>query len=856
MGLAGRRPLAVLAVALVLAVGAALAATTLRLETDLFSLVPRENPIVSEFRLTVERFGSLDLMLLAVELPTASDDEDQAELEREAVFVFADLLASELRALPQIDWLEYRLEDVVEAASDLVSWAPMVMDDDGFERFLGQIESREGLDRAAAELAQALRSPADLPRKRLRLIDPLDMVPSAMGRLDLAQQRFDVETGYLIDPKKTLLLMVMGPSDAPANLPFSKQLLADLRSAGERAEQAWRESGEDLGLPTPALMPAGGHVIAAEDGRLIGKDLAYGTLLTLVAVVVLFALAFGRVRALGVAFVPLLLGLVITAGAAALVLGRLNAVTAAFGALLLGLGIDFVIVLYGRYLELRSQGKDHTQTLALCAEHTVPSILLGAATTAVTFFAFLVSDFAGLWELGVLTGGGILIVAATVLWVLPALLTRVEGRSERQGLPIQASRFELRAFGARRLFEWSLKHPRSALMMNLSLSLVLGFFALQIEYDSNVLSMRSSKNLGAVHQQRIVDAFGLRFTPFMVRVDGADEETVLAKGSEIYSRLAPLADGQALARVDGVVHLLPPFELQRERLKAIHEVLDRRSADAQSVRQELEQALTDQGLKVAAFSRGLDQLEAALTLDRPRGPSALLESGLGPLGQRYFSFHEDGVSTVIYGYPPSHRREVPPALVEELAEVGAVVTGPVMISDELKRVVWNDAMLAGVLGTFVVFLCLVWDLKGWICGFLALLPLGLGLVWMLGLMAWIGVPMNYLNVFVLTMILGIGVDYGIHLFHRSGESGGLESAAGLAPAIAVAALTTLCGFGSLVFSHVPGLRSMGWAAMLGVVSVAWLTLTLLPACLQWWAERGRHEAETVVPAEAAAPVEG
>ncbi len=855
MGLAGRRPLAVLAVALVVAVGAGFAATTLRLETDLFSLVPRDNPIVSEFRLTVQRFGSLDLMLLAVELPKPSDDGDRAELEREAVFVFADLLAAELRALPQIDWLEYRLEDVVQAAGDLVSWAPMVMDDQGFERFLSRIESREGLDRAAAELAQAMRSPADLPRKRLRLMDPLDMVPSALRRLDMAEQRFDVDTGYLIDPKKTLLLMVMGPSDAPANLPFSKQLLADLRAAGERAEQAWRESGQDLELPTPALMPAGGHVIAAEDGRLIGRDLAFGTLLTLVSVVVLFAWAFGRVRALSVAFVPLLLGLVITAGAAALVLGRLNAVTAAFGALLLGLGIDFVIVLYGRYLELRSQGNNHTHALSLCAEHTVPSILLGAATTAVTFFAFLVSDFAGLWELGVLTGGGILIVAVTVLWVLPAFLTRVEGRAERQGSKKQ-ERFELRAFGARRLFEWSLRHPRSALVMNLALSLVLGFFAFQIKYDSNVLSMRSSKNFGAVNQQRIVDAFGLRFTPFMVRVDGADEEAVLAKGSEIYSRLAPLADGHALARVDGVVHLLPPFELQRERLSAIREALDRRSADAATIRQELEQALAGQGLKPAAFSRGLDQLEAALALEQPRGPSALLESGLGPWAQRYFSFHEHGVSTVIYGYPPSSRREVPAALVQELADVGAVVTGPVMISDELKRVVWNDAMLAGVLGTIVVFLCLVWDLKSWIRGLLALLPLGLGLVWMLGLMAWIGVPMNYLNVFVLTMILGIGVDYGIHLFHRFGESGGLESAAGLAPAIAVAALTTLCGFGSLVFSHVPGLRSMGWAAMLGVVSVAWLTLTLLPACLQWWAQRGRLKTQATAAAETTVPAEG
>ena len=79
------------------------------------------------------------------------------------------------------------------------------------------------------------------------------------------------------------------------------------------------------------------------------------------------------------------------------------------------------------------------------------------------------------------------------------------------------------------------------------------------------------------------------------------------------------------------------------------------------------------------------------------------------------------------------------------------------------------------------------------------------------------------------MILGIGVDYGIHLLHRWKESGDLQQAIELAPAITVAALTTVLGFGSLVLSSFPGLRSMGAAAIFGVLAVAWLGLTLLPA---------------------------
>ena len=81
-------------------------------------------------------------------------------------------------------------------------------------------------------------------------------------------------------------------------------------------------------------------------------------------------------------------------------------------------------------------------------------------------------------------------------------------------------------------------------------------------------------------------------------------------------------------------------------------------------------------------------------------------------------------------------------------------------------------------------------------------------------------------------IVGIGVDYGVHLLHRWYESGGIpDELAETAKAIAVAALTTMVGFGSLVLSHYPGLRSVGAAAILGALSTAILGITVLPALL-------------------------
>ncbi len=106
---------------------------------------------------------------------------------------------------------------------------------------------------------------------------------------------------------------------------------------------------------------------------------------------------------------------------------------------------------------------------------------------------------------------------------------------------------------------------------------------------------------------------------------------------------------------------------------------------------------------------------------------------------------------------------------------------------------------------------------------------------MLGAVSAFGLSMNFMNIFVTTMIIGIGVDYGIHMIHRYREMSGVGDerlAAGLVEtgkAIVLAALSTTVGFGSLSISHYPGLQSMGKVAILGAVSTALVAITVLPA---------------------------
>ena len=108
---------------------------------------------------------------------------------------------------------------------------------------------------------------------------------------------------------------------------------------------------------------------------------------------------------------------------------------------------------------------------------------------------------------------------------------------------------------------------------------------------------------------------------------------------------------------------------------------------------------------------------------------------------------------------------------------------------------------------------------------------------MFGAMVLLDLPMNFMNIFVTTMIIGIGVDYGVHIVHRYREARttpGSDLEAGLVEtgsAVAISALSTMVGFGSLATSHYPGLISMGLVSILGTLSTAMVAIVVVPAWL-------------------------
>ena len=117
---------------------------------------------------------------------------------------------------------------------------------------------------------------------------------------------------------------------------------------------------------------------------------------------------------------------------------------------------------------------------------------------------------------------------------------------------------------------------------------------------------------------------------------------------------------------------------------------------------------------------------------------------------------------------------------------------------------------------------------------LALLPPLLGGLLMFGVLAMAGISLNPANLIVLPLVLGIGVDDGVHVVHDFREQPRPQpyrTSSSTMNAIILTSLTSMIGFGSMMIASHRGLSSVGLVLVIGVGACLFVSLVPLPAIL-------------------------
>lgn len=584
-----------------------------------------------------------------------------------------------------------------------------------------------------------------------------------------------------------------------------------------------------------------------------------GTLagLSLLGVMLVFFAGFGGIRYPLAVSLSLATGVLWSVGYVALAVGHLNILTSAFGAMLIGLG-DYGVHFTSHYLDCKRSIRETRTALMTTATSIGPGIATGAITTAAAFFAGAFTDFLGVAELGVIAGGGILFCWLADMTILPAILCIADGHSSDA---VPASPVRLASW-----FRFLVVAPRA---VTLGLGVATALFAMglpRLRYDYNLLNLQPM-GLDSVETQNKLVAHMSRSSYYALSIAPSLEEAKRRKGlfeslptvdrvedlvsviPDDLSEKAPLVQ----AIVGSIRHLQP----QLQDLQSVSAITGRELDQALARLEEVFSAQPDlvgvtAGLMAVRHLLGnvppqdvewrLMALRGSIQAQIPIPIGLMDEMALAPpnftdlpapLVERFVGRHGKHLLQ-IYCKGDFWNPEVMAQFVSDVRSVDPEATGnPIQIYEACHQM--NRAYLEAAVYAFIaIVFALYLDFRNVRDVFLSTIPLFIGMVWLFGLMGWLDLPLNPANMITLPLILGIGIDNGVHIVHdfrRQGRSYRMPTDATLT-AVVVNSLTTMVGFGALMLSSHRGLESLGRVLTFGV-GFTLLTALLVPGFLRW-----------------------
>lgn len=171
---------------------------------------------------------------------------------------------------------------------------------------------------------------------------------------------------------------------------------------------------------------------------------------------------------------------------------------------------------------------------------------------------------------------------------------------------------------------------------------------------------------------------------------------------------------------------------------------------------------------------------------------------------------------------------------KEVLEITPRISGTPPMFYHMLKIIGKDGRRAAFLTLTVVFLFLVVDFRSVKYALFTMLPLCVALVWTVGFIGLTGIQFTLLNIMAIPLIIGIGIDDGVHVLHRykiEGKGSVNPVFRSTGKTIIITSLTTMLAFGSLVFAAYRGFGSPGLALFIGVAMCLVATTTILPAIL-------------------------
>ncbi len=680
------------------------------------------------------------------------------------------------------------------------------------------------------------------------------------------------DAGYFLSDDQSLLFILVEPASQKGSFTGDREAIETIRTiiATLRSE-----------FPQVRVGVTGAPALSNDEMTAAFKDSQVATFLAFALTLGLLVLAFRRVGKPVLMLFVLAVSLAWSVGVITLTIGHLSIFSVMFISIVVGIGIDYGIYFLFRYEEELFLGRNLKEALEITAARSGPGILYGGLTAAAAFYVLALTDFRGVQELGLIAGNSILLAWLSMMTFFPAILVLLDQRyahRPRGRIPRAHELERIRVPVLERLTSY----PKSILAGAILFTLFSLWAVRTVTFDYNLLNLQAKGTESVIWEEKILARAQRSGFNGLATASSLAE---LKRKHDAFDRLPTVSE------VDSVLLLIP--EDQPEKIRIINDfaplVAPVRIGLARPVN------LADLGAVLASLERRFD---IAASEAGPEGPGKEVETiraHLHALGEKLSRANREEAEAAL-GYlqsqlsrdfadkfhhlqknlrpRPVGLRDVPEELrrkfigksgrfllqihpkvniwdragarefVNDLRTVDPDVTGTPVITYEAIRLM-EKAYRQGTLYAFLVVGALATLMFRRIReSLLALIPLGLGTLWTVGLMSLCGLKFNLANVFGLPLIVGTAAEYGLNVVARHLEGrdhGGPLLARSTVLAVVLNGFTTIAGFGSLMVATHRGIFSLGLLLTLGMVASLAASLIVLPVLIRLFGRRADRE---------------
>jgi uncharacterized protein len=767
----------------------------LQLDPSLSSLLKSGHPVIANLNKVTEYYGGIGSLIVIIR-----------SKEIEVGEKITNALVKKLQDNPLVRYIDYKKPKEYVRQNLLLYLEPADLEK-FHSRLYNKLEYERQKNNQVSNIFGLMED--EIKDPGLYTKDILEKY-EAMANIDLdkAEDRDTSEFFYRLDKAAShphSYVLLIKPVQSSVDVRFSREIIAEVDGLIE----GLKVSFADIDIQHEFT---GRYKKKIDTIDRLAADMSKVSLISLGSILFILMLYFRNIGAVIILFIALFLGLILTFFTTLLAFGKLNLVTSMLAAILFGLGIDFGIHYLTRFLEERHSGRSMQESIEQMLRFTGKASLTSAITTSAAFFLLMSSDFRAFYEFGFIAAVGVLSIFLSMTLFLPSALALFSSSSFLE--KNNALKMPFPVF----LFKKPIYIARAY-----GIFILLAFIGIyNVSFDYDFSKLTSFNDIASYDADREVnDMFDFSLTPSVIFANSVDEEKLIVTKINDYKKSYA---GNEKLRIHHVVALSSFIPQYQEQNFPILKRIDRTLRRFQKFRPEMDK---DTRQKYDALKSAIPSQTISEDFLPP-----ILKNNLKPIEK----YRDKRVILVFPEADLSKGKEVL-AFAGQINEIQIKNKPPSMASDslifaEVIRLIHDEGYITLTLCFSAILLFLLLNFRSFKDTAIISLPLAVALVTVGGTMGIIGLKIDFFNVIMFPILLGIGIDNGVHLYSRYKETGDImESLATTGEAVTLSSITTFCGFGALAFSDSAGVASIGMLAILGILLVYLGFMLLLPSMI-------------------------